>query len=192
MPLRNDGVEEEVPTAGALTVDVDEEGVGRVDVLLFLIRGTRVWIFASRIFTFALISDTICTPLLLAGMPEVFGIEEYTVDERRVGTRAAVGVPRAGRREGEARDGRVDDRLRGVVGVVGVPVVGNLLVRGIPKPARCSEADLPASEEPSGESDGRGVSSDTADKGVLSISIERSESLRSAGSLVRRRSSSEF
>jgi hypothetical protein len=27
-------------------------------------RGTRVWIFCSRFFTLALISDTICTPLL--------------------------------------------------------------------------------------------------------------------------------
>jgi hypothetical protein len=36
----------------------------------FLFRGTRVWIFCSRLRTLARISDTICTPLFLAKDPE--------------------------------------------------------------------------------------------------------------------------
>lgn len=121
-----------------------------MEVLPFRIRGTRVCIFASRFLTFALISDTICTPLLLAtvcGIP-VVGIDEYGVPGMRVGNRA--GVFRAGRREGEASDGRVVDRL---IGVDGVPGAGSLVVRGVPNPARCSKADLPASEELSDEAD---------------------------------------
>lgn len=158
-----------------------------MEVLPFRMRGTRVWIFASRFFTFALISDTICTPLLLAtvcGIP-VVGIDEYGVPGMRVGNRA--GVFRAGRREGEVSDGRVVDRL---IGVDGDPGAGSLVVRGVPNPARCSKADFPASEELSDEVDGRGVS--VTVEGMLSESRARSESWRSEGGRVCRRSSSEF
>jgi len=44
----------------------------------FLFRGTRVWIFCSRLRTLARISDTICTPLFLAKDPEDEVLSRWT------------------------------------------------------------------------------------------------------------------
>jgi len=56
-------------------------------------RGTRVWIFCSRLRTLARISDTICTPLFFANDPEdeVLRIEEVRVAGGRIRPRADAG-----------------------------------------------------------------------------------------------------
>jgi hypothetical protein len=61
--------------------------------LAIRIRGTRVWIFCSRLRTLARISDTIWTPLFLAKDPEdeVLRIEEVRVAGGRIRLRADAG-----------------------------------------------------------------------------------------------------
>ena len=89
-------------------------GLGRL-VLPIRSRGTRVWIFCSRFFTFARISDTICTPRLLevvvtAPLVAVVGVvEEPTVCEvERLAT--VLG----GMREGVDNEGKVVDLVKDV------------------------------------------------------------------------------
>jgi hypothetical protein len=78
-------------------------------------RGTRVWIFCSRFFTFARISDTICTPRLLevvvtAPLVAVLGVvEEPTVCEAE-----RLATVLGGMREGVVNEGKVVDLAKDV------------------------------------------------------------------------------
>jgi hypothetical protein len=102
-------------------------GLGRPVILPMRNRGTRVWIFCSKFFTRARISDTICTPLLLDVVPVL------VVDDMD-GLRKTLGRGTAGDRGG-IRDGVFDsvgivlDRASAFTDAGGVDRLGS-------KPAR--------------------------------------------------------
>jgi hypothetical protein len=74
-------------------VPLFEETLCRPVRLAIRRRGTRVWIFCSRLRTLARISDTICTPLFLAKDPvdEVLRMEGVRVTGGRIRLRADAG-----------------------------------------------------------------------------------------------------
>lgn len=156
---------------------------GRPFTLPIRNRGTRVWIFCSKILTRARISVTICTPLLFDVVPgtplavlEVDAAEGLRVT--RVGR--VVGV-RGGIRDDDANEGSVVERAieegLGMADWLGW------------KPARCKSVDWPVAD-PSEPGLGRvGVLSE---EGGLSEAGNRSESWRSAGGGVVRRFSLEM
>lgn len=119
---------DEMPEGPALGVD-SAFPLTRFVTLVIRSRGTRVPIFCSKTLTRALISETICTPRLLAVVPVTVLVDE-TVDAVRLVARRGIGV-RGGMREGEEeKEGSVEERARAEGGGVEIPDFGGW------KPAR--------------------------------------------------------
>lgn len=108
---------------GAGETDTDEGpafggGGGGIAIVLLVVLpmrslGTRVWIFCSNTLTRALISDTICTPLLLDAVPgtPLLVLVELRLETLRLTAGLGTGV-RGGKREGVDSDGTVPERAR--------------------------------------------------------------------------------
>jgi len=158
--------------------------LGRPDKLPIRNRGTRVWIFCSRILTRARISVTICTPLLFEAVPGTALVELVVdVDGFRVMTGRVAGV------RGGMRDGGLDSEgsvLERAIEEV-LELAGMMDLLGW-KPARWSSAEWPVAE-PREEDWGRGV--DVGTVGGISEVGDRSESWRSGGGGVVSRFSSD-
>lgn len=107
---------EDVEGAGdADTLDGPALGVLVVRLVTLPIRkrGTRVWIFCSNTLTRARISETICTPRLLAAVLVTVLVELIIDTLRLIGVGRMAGV-RGGRRVGVPdQEGTVVERVRG-------------------------------------------------------------------------------
>jgi hypothetical protein len=155
------------------------DALGRPERLPIRNRGTRVWIFCSRILTRARISVTICTPLLFeAGIPVVELVVDADGFRGRTGRGTGVrgGIRDEVDSEGSVLEHAIEDVLdaAGMAGLLGW------------KPARWRRIDWPDAK-PREVDGGRGVAVGTV--GGISVVGDRSESWRSGGGVVSRFSS---